>query len=341
VTAMSNLKRIAAFCAVVGLLIYPLVVGPFWAFRIGTGSIVLGLIALSLVSLYRFLGVVSFAQLAVAGIAAYAAAIADLSCGLQAPWAAAGVGLAGAVLTATVVGLLSVRSSGIYLLMLTLALALGFHAFALQNYALMGGFNGFSGIRPPRLGPLDLSSPLTFYYVALFTAAVCLILVGLFEPTELGIALRAVRDNPRRVASIGMHVGILRVVAFALAGVLAGVGGIANVWFQERISPGAVSLGPTIDVLVVAVLGGIGSPLGAFIGAFILRALQVLAVDLVGPERVNSLVGLVFLSVVAASPNGLLGIASGHLQRLRTIVLTRGVDATRVQTSVSKASQMK
>jgi branched-chain amino acid transport system permease protein len=123
-----------------------------------------------------------------------------------------------------------------------------------------------------------------------------------------GVALQGIRDNPRRMASLGYHVTAHRVAAYAVAGVLAAVGGVLMVWYNGRISPGTVNLAQMISILVIAVLGGMKHPIGAFVGAVIYVLLQNFAIDLFVRERFNLVIGGVFLAIVLFSPDGLLGL---------------------------------
>jgi branched-chain amino acid transport system permease protein len=120
--------------------------------------------------------------------------------------------------------------------------------------------------------------------------------------------LQAIRDNPRRMRALGFHIAAHRVAAYALAGVIAGLGGVLLVWFDGRISPGTIAVGRLINILVIAVIGGMRHPAGAFLGAVFFVLLNTFAIDLTGAERFNTLIGLVFLAVVLFSPDGLLGL---------------------------------
>src|ERR1700752_4871660 len=107
--------------------------------------------------------------------------------------------------------------------------------------------------------------------------------------------------------ALGYHVSAYRVAAYAVAGLMAAVGGVLMAWYNNRISPGSVNTGAMINILVIAVLGGMKHPIGAFIGAIVFVLLQNFAIDLVDRERFNLVIGLVFLVIVLFSPDGLLG----------------------------------
>ena len=123
-----------------------------------------------------------------------------------------------------------------------------------------------------------------------------------------GIALQGIRDNPRRMNALGYNVVAHRVAAYALAGLIAAVGGILFVWYNGLITPGSVSTSWLINILVIAVLGGMKHPIGAFLGALVFVLLQTFAIDVIDRERFNLVIGTVFLAIVLFSPDGLLGL---------------------------------
>jgi ABC-type branched-subunit amino acid transport system permease subunit len=297
----------------VAVLVYPFVASPFFTYQIGAQALALGLIALSLTFLGGYGGMVSLAQMTVAGMAGYLVAILGSSSfaaiSLGWPWPlAVGFALLGATVFAAAVGWLSVRTEGIYTIMITLAIGVAFFYLAQQNYTLFNGFQGFSRVAAPTLADVDFRAPMPFYFVALACALAGYFLVKHLVRTPFGIALQGIRDNPRRMASLGFHVTAHRVAAYAVAGFLAAVGGVLMVWYNGRISPGTVNLGAMISILIIAVLGGMKHPIGAFAGAIVFVMLQNFAIDLFDRERFNLVIGGVFLAIVLFSPDGLLGL---------------------------------
>jgi branched-chain amino acid transport system permease protein len=133
--------------------------------------------------------------------------------------------------------------------------------------------------------------------------------------TPLGLALQGVRDSDARMRSLGHDVTALRITAFAVSGLVAGLAGVLAVWFNGQISPGAVDLQRTIDLLVVAVIGGLYRLEGAFVGALAVTLLANFAGDVTG--RVNTLIGACFVLVLVASPGGLVGAAGRGAALLR------------------------
>jgi len=296
------------------LVIYPLVVPDFWAFQIGGQALFLGVISLSLMFLGGYGGMVSLAQMTIAGIAGYLIAIVggnSLNFGLLWPWwAAVPLAIAGGTIVATLIGLISVRTAGIYTIMITIAIAMAFFYLAQQNYSLFNGHSGFASVLPPHLFGLDWRRPLPFYFLALGVAVLSYAAVLYLSRSPFGIALQAIRDNPRRMRALGFNVTAHRVAAYAVAGLIASTGGVLLVWFNSRISPGTVDTGPIFDILIIAVLGGMRHPVGPFLGAVIFVLLENFAIDFIDRERFNTLIGLCFLAIVLFSPDGVLGLWS-------------------------------
>jgi branched-chain amino acid transport system permease protein len=295
------------------VLCFPIFATPFMVYQIGAQSLILGIVALSLTLLGGYGGMVSLAQMTIAGIAGYTVAILGVSgtteISLGWPWwIAVAFALVLATIVATVIGWLSVRTEGIYTIMITVAIGAAFYYLALQNYSVFNGFQGIQKVYPPKLAGIDWRSPVPFYLVSLFFAMASYFGVKHLVRTPFGIALQGTRDNSRRMNSLGFNVVAHRVAAYAVAGFIAAVGGILLVWYNGLISPGNVNTGWLINILVIAVLGGMRHPIGAFLGAIIFVLLQTFAIDLIDRERFNLVIGGVFLAVVLFSPDGLLGL---------------------------------
>ncbi len=295
-----------------GVLVYPWVASPFLTFQIGGQALALGLIALSLTYLAGYGGMISLAQLTVAGIAGYMLAIfgssGEASISLGWPWwVAVPIAIAVATVCAAFIGWLSVRTEGIYTIMITLAVGVAFYYLCLQNYTVFNGFQGFQRVYPPRVFGLDWRSPVPFYYLALFWSLAGYFFVKYLLRSPFGVALQGIRDNPRRMNSLGYNVTAHRVAAYAVAGVMAATGGVLLAWYNGLITPGSVGTEWLINILIIAVLGGMRHPIGAFLGAIVFVLLQTFAIDLIDRERFNLVIGGVFLVIVLFSSDGLLG----------------------------------
>ena len=108
--------------------------------------------------------------------------------------------------------------------------------------------------------------------------------------------------------ALGFHVTGHRVAAYAVAGVLAAIGGVLMVWYNNRVSPGSASTEMMLNILIIAVMGGMKHPVGAFLGAIVFVLVQNFAIDVIARDRFNLVIGAAFLSIVLFSPDGLLGL---------------------------------
>ena len=297
------------------LLIFPFVVSPFITFQIGGQALALGLIALSLTFLGGYGGMISLAQMTVAGITGYAVGILGASSmpeiSLNWPW---WLVVPSAVMIATIcaagIGWLSVRTEGIYTIMITLAIGVAFYYLVLQNYSLFNGWQGLHKVYPPIVFGINLRDPMPFYFLALTCAVAGYAFIAYIVRSPFGIALQGIRENPRRMESLGFNVVAHRVSAYVMAGFIAAIGGVLFVWYNGLVTPGSVSTSWLINILVIAVLGGMRHPIGPFLGALVFVLLQTFAIDVIDRERFNLVIGGVFLAIVLFSPDGLLGLWS-------------------------------
>jgi branched-chain amino acid transport system permease protein len=300
------------------LIILPAVASNFVLVQVAGWSMILGIIALSLMFLAGYGGMVSLAQMTVAGVSGYMITVFGASSlpaiSLFWPWwIAAPIAIIIAVLFGTLTGVLSSRTEGIYTIMITLAIAAAFFYLTLQNWPIFNGFAGFTTIPAPKAFGVNWKDPVPLYYLILFLAALSYAAVVYVSRAPFGLALQGVRDNPRRMEAIGYNVTAHRVAAYAFAALIASIGGILMVWLNNQISPGSAGIEAAIDLLVIAVVGGLGHPIGAFVGAVIYVILRTFALDAlvaVGLDgrRFQTLIGLGFLLIVLFSPDGVIGL---------------------------------
>jgi len=300
------------------LVVMPLFASNFVLFQIFGWTFILGMISLSLMFLAGYGGMVSLIQMTVGALAGYLVAILGTSgvptISLGWPWwLYIPVAIIVAALFGTLVGALAVRTEGIYTIMITLAIASAFFYFTRQNYGLFNGYTGFNNVVPPELFGIDWRQPAPFYYLTLACASLAYFAVVYVSRSPFGLALQGVRDNPRRMGALGFSVTAHRILAYTFSSVIAAVGGILLVWQNAQVSPGTAGIPQVIDILVIAVVGGIKRPIGPFIGALIYVLLRVYSPDVLlafglSGERFKLLIGLGFLVIVFFSPDGVLGL---------------------------------
>jgi branched-chain amino acid transport system permease protein len=304
-----GLLALAAF-----LIAFPFFASTFWVVSIGIKTLWLGIAAVSLIFLAGTVGMVSLAQTAIYGSAGYVLAHLTVMSGWNA-WLAVPVALAAAVAVAVLVALISARSTGIYFLMLTLAVAVFLYFFALQYRPFTQGFSGINGVQAPDLFGVSLRDPVAFWFLALAVALAAYLAVRHVIASPFGLTLRGVRDSAPRMAALGYNVTAHRVAAFAFAGLVAACGGVLAVWYNGQIAPGSIDLTRTIDILVIAVIGGLYRLEGAWIGALAFTLLTNFANDYTA--RFNTVIGLVFIAVLMLSPGGIAGISKEAVRRVR------------------------
>jgi branched-chain amino acid transport system permease protein len=282
--------------------------------RVAAEALVLSIVGLSFVLLSSVVGMVSLSQTAIAAVAGYTVAYGTAI----RHWpvvAAVVIAIVMAVAVGLVFGLVATRTSGIYFLVITLAMGLVVNKFALQNRSITNGSTGINRVHGPKLLGLNLDNGIHRFYALLVVAV--LIYVGLraVSSSHFGATLHAVRDNPTRMRSLGYSVQSHRVVAFMIAALVAAIGGIFGAWYRGRIDPTSASLGQAIDLLIVCVLGGMTRLEGAFIGAGVFVSLRTYAADFTG--RFNTLIGVALLIIALVAPDGLRGIAHRVATALR------------------------
>ena len=316
--ARSDFGHPAAWVVAFLLIIMPLIANGFFLIEIFGTTLILGIVALSLMFLAGYGGMVSLMQLTIAGLAGYMTAVlgasgnANISLGWP-WWLATPMALALATLFGTVGGALAVRTEGIYTIMITLAIASAFYYFTNQNWVIFNGHTGINSVVTPHFWGVDWRADVPFYYVILAVAALCFGAVSYLSRAPFGLALQGVRDNPRRMAALGFNVNAHRIAAYAFASFVAALGGVLQVWNYRQISPGSVGVERAIDILIIAVVGGITRPIGPFIGALIFVLLRTFTLDFLvaiglDGNRFRLLIGLGFLVIVLFSPDGVVGL---------------------------------
>jgi branched-chain amino acid transport system permease protein len=323
------------------LLLAPLIFDGFWMSQILTQALWLGIAATSITFLYRYGGMTSLGQVAIYGIAGFAMgnvvhtinSEGGLNLGWT-PWAGVAFGIAVAVLVGLLFGAIASRSYGIYFLMITLALSLLVFYFFGQVTQL-SGFGGIRSVAHPGFLQDPITHPTPLYYMCLGASVLVYALLRYVIRTPFGLAMQGIRDDPGRMSSLGYNVPVHRALAFALGAFVAGIAGILSVWFNTQISPGSINITQTINVLIIAVIGGLSRLEGAWIGAIAFSIIDYYARQdtpslglWLNPGRFATIIGLVFLIIVLVSPDGLIGIGHklGRLGRGRGVARAEADD---------------
>jgi len=308
------------------VLVAPQIVSGFWMDAILSQTFILGIGAASLVFLSAYGGMISLAQAGLMGIAGYA--LGNMvterveggeTKGLLLGWDPT-VSVVAAILLTVGIGILfgavASRSFGIYFLMLTLTYSVIAFLFVSQ-VTQVGGFSPIAGIdryTPGFIGDV-VNDRQRLYYVGLGVALAVYALIRYLVRTPFGIALEGIRDEPVRMASLGYNVTLHRTLAFGIGSLIAALSGVLFAWWSGQLSPSDIGLQATIQLLVIAVIGGLTRIEGAWLGAFayiwisneVTNKIPEGGLWLIGGSF-NTVIGLAFLAIVIASPDGLMGI---------------------------------
>ena len=326
---MTRLEWLGVAGVVVVLLLAPLIFTNFFISALATQALWLGLVAMSLIFLSSYGGMVSLAQVGIFGIAGVTMAnLVEADGGVAIaidPWLATLLGILVAVIVALIFGAIAARSEGMYFLMITLAFGVMVFFFVSQ-VTQVSGHGGVNNVDLPGIVGDRVSDPAPLYYISLAVAAAAFLGVRYLGRTPFGLTLQGIRDDPTRMRALGYNVELHRTLAFAAAGLIAALGGILFVWYNHSIGPGSVELTAVIDVLVVAVIGGLYRLQGAWVGALAFVLLDNYSREwtpdvgsILGPDRFNTLIGLIFLAIVLISPGGLVGMWEQASDRIRAM----------------------
>ncbi|MDB5362211.1 MAG: branched-chain amino acid transporter permease [Rhodospirillales bacterium] len=315
-------ERILILVGLALILAYPwgvAAVGQPFLIGLGARILVMGLAAASLDLIVGFGGMVSFGHAAFFGVGGYVVGIlafhahdgTDLlgvipgSNQALVAWPAAIV-LGG--LAALAIGALSLRTTGVHFIMITLAFAqmLFFLAVSLKTY---GGDDGLS-FRPRNLLPgLDTRNETSFYYVVAVLLVGFLILARRLLDARFGTALRGVRENERRLAALGIAPYGIKLAAFTLAGAVAGLAGALMANQARFVSPELLHWTKSGDLLIMVILGGLGTLYGSVLGAAVLIILETVLAA--WTEHWMVVLGPVLVALILFARGGLWGVLAG------------------------------
>ncbi len=244
---------------------------PFWVTLAGAIGIS-SLVAIGLVLLTGVGGMTSFGQAAFVGFGAYTTAVLTTRFGFS-PWASLPIALMTSGLAALAIGLVTVRLSGHYLPLGTIAWGISFF-YLFGNSAALGGYDGVSGIPPIAIGPWPLIDARAVYYLIWLFVLIAVLLSDNLLDSRTGRAIRALRGGGSFAESFGVDTARAKLVVFVYAGLLAGLSGWLYAHVQRSVSPSPFGLSAGIEYLLMAVLGGSGYVLGGVIGAAVVAVLN-------------------------------------------------------------------
>ncbi|WP_018991491.1 branched-chain amino acid ABC transporter permease [Aromatoleum toluclasticum] len=283
---------------------------------------IMAIFAMSLDLLVGYTGLVSFGHAAFFGVAAYSVVLLSPKYDPGSLWLVLPAAILTGAAVAFVVGLFVLRTKGIYFIMVTLAFAQMIY-FVFHDTPLGGGSDGaFLNVKPElRIGEkvlIDLNEPMQFYYIVLVFLVAAYVFLRVLLRSPLGHALAGIRSNEHRMQSLGFPVFLYKLAGFVTAGGLAGLAGFLSACQYGFVTPEILSWHQSGNVLLMVILGGMGTLNGAAIGAFAFVVLQEVFSALT--KHWQLLMGAVIVTVVMVLPGGL----SSLPRRLKGLLIGGG-----------------
>lgn len=289
----------ATLAVIVAGIVAPYVLSRY-QIGLATQIMIFGMLAMSIDILVGFTGRTSLGHGAIFGTSTYVVLYCLTQTSLS-PVAAVALGIATATVLAGIFALLAVRTNGVYFLLLTLALGMIVWGICLRWTQVTGGENGLRGdVRPKALADYK-----DFYWFVLALAVAVTFGIRRFVYSPFGLTLRGIRDSDSRMRSLGYNVPLHLFIGFTVSGFFAGVAGAVYAFFNNFVSPSTVALTQSVEALLMAIIGGVGTLYGSFIGASALIALQNLVSS--HTERWQTVLGVTFTLIMIFAPEGIVG----------------------------------
>ena len=270
-----------------------------------TQALIYAILAMSLDLLLGYTGLASLGHAAYLGVGAYSVGVLTTQYGANF-WVTLAVGVLLAMVVAAVFGLVALRATGVYFLMITLALGMVVWGLAHRWVSLTQGDNGIPGIPRPDLGlPWSLARAMPFYYFVLAGFLLAFWILRVIVCSPFGQSLVGIRESESRMRTLGYHVWLHKYVGFVIAGALGGFCGVLWAYYNGFVSPGDVELATSVEVLLMVALGGRGTLVGPAVGAGVIVLLKNFVS--VYTQRWLLILGVVYVLTIIYAPEGIVG----------------------------------
>jgi branched-chain amino acid transport system permease protein len=298
-------RIVLGLIALAAALLAPLAVGQFWMTLI-TQIYIYGLLALSVDLLLGHAGLYSLCHASFFAVAAYTTAILQVRHGVPTLLAAPAGILAGTLL-AILYGA-SVRTRGVYFILITIALGYIIWGAVYRWASFTGGDNGITNVPPPSIGSVTVASQTAYYYFALAVVLLCALGYRILIRSPFGLSLRGIKASESRMRSLGYRTTKHLYVAFVISGAMASLAGVLYVYYNRFINPVAASFQISVEVSLMAIVGGSGTIIGPFLGSGIVLGLRNWVSSFF--EFHAAVMGIVFIATILWAPHGIVGFFS-------------------------------
>jgi branched-chain amino acid transport system permease protein len=278
---------------------------------LATEMLIFAIFALGYDIVFGYTGLLSFGHAIFFGIGAYATGIVLVRL-VPSLFLALAIGMGLSLLVSYVVAFLSIRKKGIYFVMITFAFCQMFYFIGFKWTGLTGGDSGFHGVPRTSLGPIDLNSDITLYFfiLAVFFASVAVAFRIVNSP--FGRVLKALKENEDRARSVGYNTKAFKTVAFMISAFFASLAGGLYAVHSNFVPMDTLSINTSADVVIMALLGGIGTLYGPIMGAMLIVFLKNLLSNWIGNWPL--ILGAIFIVSVLSVRQGIFPVIFGKLK---------------------------
>lgn len=293
------------------LMVLPFVVPRFWVSMV-IQMLIYAILAMSLDILLGYTGLPAFGHAGFFGTGAYVVGILSTRYG-QGFW----VSSLGAIILTTAVaaifGLVCVHASGVYFLIITMALGMVLWGLAYRWVSMTGGDNGVTNIPKPDIGlPIDFSNPTTFYFFIFVVFVLAFLAMFLLIKSPFGQSLKGLRESESRMRTLGYNTWLHKYLSYVIAAAFAGIAGTLWAFFNEFVSPHDIDIVATMDAYFMAILGGPGTLIGPALGAGIIIFLKTFISAYT--QRWLIILGCLYIIMVFYAPEGLVNFVIDYVK---------------------------
>jgi branched-chain amino acid transport system permease protein len=287
---------------------------PTYYIGLMTEILIQALFVMSLDLLVGYTGLDSLGHAAFFGLSAYVGALLSLA-GFENILLLLGAAVLGAALLGALFGVIALRATGPYFLIITLALGYLPAALAMRWRGLTGGDDGLSILSRPSLFGMSLDDPNRYLWFVATIVVLCAMLMVAIGRSSFGYGLRGIKESPSRMEALGYRVWIYQYICFVIAAAFAGVAGTLYAFYDNFVSPDDFGLVRSAEGLIAVIFGGPGTLVGPAIGALIIVLLRYLVGAVT--QHWDLVLGLIYIAVVLLIPNGLAFVLDNLIARRR------------------------
>ena len=306
----TGLRRVlVAVLVLAALVLLPQVIPSFYVY-VATRILILGMLATAYNLVFGYAGFPALGHAAFFGLGGYTVGLGVSRAELGFVWLLPVAIVIGALM-GVLMGIMCLKVRGVYLLLLTLALAQALFGLAFYQVELTGGDNGIANIE--RLGVPSGSN--AFYLFTLVVVTVCMAAMWLFTKSPVGMVITGLRESESRMDATGYNVARYTVVVFAVSGAFSAIAGMLDTYLQGSVSPENFSWLLSAEIMIFAILGGARFYIGPMVGAAIVLSLEVYTSTFT--DRWTTVLGVVYVLTALFLAGGVLGLVSRLVGKMR------------------------